>query len=285
MAVIDFRVRPPYGHFKKEFFYDPNTLLRFAKQTNMPTTKSAQEASMELFMEDMDKAGIEIGVVWPRTSFGIFGSKGQNTDVNDEMVEFLEKYPDRFRAAAAVDIFDIGRTEEIIDKYVVEGPLSAIIMEPGMAAEWRFDDSRLYPIYEYCQRKDVPVFHTTGMSWTHLSDSVPFAVDNVAVDFPDLKIVISHAVWPWTTQALWTVMTKANVYLLPDMYMFHHPGWQDYATGITNPLINEHMLYGSAYPFGGLVEAVEYTNANIHFDDPSLKENYMYNNAKKILKL
>ena len=57
-----------------------------------------------------------------------------------------------------------------------------------MAAEWRFDDSRLYPIYEKCQRLHIPVFHTTGMSWTRLSDSVPFAIDNVAADFPQLKI-------------------------------------------------------------------------------------------------
>ncbi len=283
MSIIDFRVRPPFGHFTQEWFFEKETLERFAKQTAMPTTLSAQEVSMEIFLKEMDEAGIEKGVVWPRTSFGIFGSKNGNTNVNDDMAELVKKYPDRFCAAAAIDIFDVAHTEEIIEKYIVEGPCCAIIMEPGMAAEWRFDDSRLYPIYEKCQRLHIPVFHTTGMSWTRLSDSVPFAIDNVAADFPQLKIVVSHAVWPWVTQAIWTIMTKKNVYLLPDMYMFNHPCWQDYATAITNPLMNENMLYGSAYPFGGLKEGIRYSLDNYNFQDEQTKENYFYLNAKNVL--
>ena len=285
MSVIDFRVRPPYGHFTQEWFFGKATLERFSKQTNMSTPESAQKVAMELFIKEMDEAGVERGVVWPRTSFGIFGSKNGNTDANEDMVALLNQYPDRFSAAAAIDVFDAGHTEDIINKYVLEGPCCAIIMEPGMAAEWRFDDRRLYPIYEKCERTGIPVFHTTGMSWTRLSDSVPFAVDNVAADFPNLKIVISHAVWPWITQAIWTILTKKNVYLLPDMYMFNHPGWQEYAVAITNPLMNENMLYGSAYPFSGLKDSIDYSIKNYNFQDEKTKENYFYLNAKKILNI
>ena len=285
MQVIDFRVRPPFGMFKKEFFFDNDILKRFAAQTAMPSSESALEGSMDKFIEEMDKAGIEKGVVWPRTSFGLFGSNDGKTNFNEDIVKLMNTYPNRFLGAVAIDIFDVAHTEEIIDKYILNGPCCAIIMEQGMAAEWKFDDSRLYPIYEKCQRDDVLVFHTSGMSWTRLSGSVPFAVDNVAVDFPKLKIIISHALWPWITQAVWTIMTKKNVYLLPDMYMFHHPGWQEYATAITNPYMNQNMLYGSAYPFGGLKESIDYSLQNYHFLDEETKNNYFYLNAKKLLKL
>ncbi len=289
MGIIDFRVRPPYDFFAQEWFYEKGTLDRFAKQTGLDTSESAKNVSMEMFFKEMEAAGIEKGVVWPRTSFGNFASAEtnslSNTNINDKLVKLVTKYPDKFLAAAAVNMFDIKETQEIIDEFVVEGPLCAIVMEPGLVADLRFDDSKLYPIYEYCSRKNVPIFNTTGMSWNHLSDSTPFAIDNVANDFPSLKIVVSHAEWPWITQAVWTVLTKKNVYLLPDMYMFNHPGWQQYAEAINNPLMNENMLYGSAYPLAGVKEGVEYTMKNIEFKNDTLKQNYFSENAKKLLNI
>lgn len=283
MNVIDMRIRPPFGHFKKAFYFEEDMRTRWEKQTMLPAPKSAYEASLDIFLQEMDEAGIEKGVIWPRTAISVDAQTSTALEVNDEMVDIVTKYPDRFMAAAAIDVHDMGLTSEIIDKYIVEGPLCAAILEPGMAAEWRFDDPRLYPVYDKCQRLGIPVFHTSGMSWAHLADSTPFAVDNVAVDFPDLKIVVSHAVWPWVTQAIWTVLTKPNVFLMPDLYLLNCPGWRDYATAIANPFMNANMLYASAYPFCGLKEGIQYSKDHIDFPDPQLAENYFYNNAKQIL--
>lgn len=51
----------------------------------------------------------------------------------------------------------------------------------------------------------------------------------------------------------------------------------------TNPLMNENMLYGSAYPFGGLKEGIRYSLDNYNFQDEQTKENYFYLNAKNVL--
>ena len=39
--------------------------------------------------------------------------------------------------------------------------------------------------------------------------------------------------------------------------------------------MNENMLYGSAYPFGGLKEGIRYSLDNYNFQDEQTKENYL----------
>ncbi len=82
------------------------------------------------------------------------------------------------------------------------------------------------------------------MTW-----AMPDHVQSVARAFPELALIISHACWPWTTQACGMAMMCPNVYLMPDFYLNipDMPGARDYVDA-ANTWLSERMLYSSCYP-------------------------------------
>jgi len=78
-------------------------------------------------------------------------------------------------------------------------------------------DARLYPLYGHLQTLGLPVMYHTGMSTfrgTRLKYADPLLVDDVAVDFPELRIVLAHAGrGVWYREAALMAKLHAHVYL------------------------------------------------------------------------
>lgn len=278
MKIIDFRVRPPYGEFKKACYFSNDTLRSFRAQTGIPSSTSALTMDMDLLLHEMDDCDIELGVVGARTCLGL------GYEINDTLTDLHNNYPNRFIGAAAIDYHNMQHTNEIIQKYCIDGPCRGVAMEPGFDKNpMRFDDPRLYPVFDKCQEEGLFISYTTGMGFDRLSRSTPEAVDNVTRDFPNLKIIVSHACFPWVTEMAWICLTTENVYMMPDMYIFNHPGSDDYIQCIKNDLINKKCIFGTAYPLTDMKEALHQT---LSWGIPKENlENYLYNNAAKILNL
>lgn len=278
MKVIDFRIRPPFEDFLKEeaSFFTKEKLDKFEKQTSLKVGNSAREKSMEKCIAEMDEAGIDIAVVSPRRKKGVF---------NQTIVDIVEKYPDRFIGLAGVDVFDVEGALEEIDKYIINGPLKGLTIECGFATDTPsmvFDDRRMYPIYDKCQKEGIFILYTTGLAFSSLEQARPTALDQVAIDFPDLKIVVSHACWPYVIEACWIALVRKNVYLSPDVYMFNTPGNDEYIMAINN-MLKDKMIYGSAYPLASITESMNYT-LNCGISDEAMPK-YLYENAAKVLGL
>lgn len=72
------------------------------------------------------------------------------------------------------------------------------------------------PFYKLAQKYDVPVvFHMgdTANSMGRLKYSHPLVVDDVAVDFPNVRFVIAHCGTPWVADAVEVVAKNKNVYI------------------------------------------------------------------------
>ena len=77
------------------------------------------------------------------------------------------------------------------------------------------NDKKLVKIYKLIEKmKKLVIFHTgdTLYSWAKLKYAHPLNVDEVAVDFPDMKIVIAHAGIPWIRDTAEVVNKNENVY-------------------------------------------------------------------------
>lgn len=278
MKVIDFRIRPPFEDFLKEeaSFFTQEKLDKFEKQTSLKVGVSARETSMEKCISEMDEAGIDIAVVSPRRKKGVS---------NQTIVDIVEKYPDRFIGLAGVDVFNVEEALDEIDKYIINGPLKGLTIECGFATDtpsMAFDDHRMYPIYDKCQKEGIFILYTTGLAFSSLEQARPTALDQVAIDFPDLKIVVSHACWPYVIEACWVALVRKNVYLSPDVYMFNTPGNDEYIMAINN-MLKDKMIYGSAYPLASITESMNYT-LNCGISDEAMPK-YLYENAAKVLGL
>ena len=118
------------------------------------------------------------------------------------------------------------------------------------------NDRVAYPLYEQIQELGVPaLFHTgqsgigagmPGSGGIRLKYSNPLALDDVAVDFPDLKIIMAHPSFPWQDEALSVCLHKPNVYIDLSGWSpkYFPPNLVQYA----NTLLKHKMLFGSDYP-------------------------------------
>jgi len=113
-----------------------------------------------------------------------------------------------------------------------------------------------YPIYEVIAEHKLPaIFHTghsgmgTGMrggGGLRLKYGQPMLVDDVAVDFPDMKIILAHPSWPWTDESLSMALHKDNVFI--DLSGWSPKYFPPQIIQYANTQLRHKMLFGSDFP-------------------------------------
>jgi hypothetical protein len=120
-----------------------------------------------------------------------------------------------------------------------------------------FPNDRLaYPLYEVIAEAKLPaMFHTghsgmgsgmPGGGGIRLKYSNPMHVDDVAVDFPTMPIVLAHPSFPWQDEALSVAMHKEQVYI--DLSGWAPKLFPPILVQYTNGPLRHKMLFGSDYP-------------------------------------
>jgi predicted TIM-barrel fold metal-dependent hydrolase len=114
----------------------------------------------------------------------------------------------------------------------------------------------VYPLYEVIAEAGVPVvFHTghsgigsglPGGGGIRLKYSNPMHVDDVAVDFPELTIVLAHPSFPWQDEALSVALHKQQVYI--DLSGWSPKYFPPQLVQYANTLLKDRVLFGSDYP-------------------------------------
>ena len=170
------------------------------------------------------------------------------------------------------------------DRAVFRLGLRGLAIDPGMLTPpMHLSDRRIYPVYRRCQELEVPVVLMSGGSaGPDVGYGSPVWIDQVAADFPRLKIVAAHACWPWVTEILGVAYRRPNLYVSPDMYLVNMPGAQDYVQA-ANYYLEDRFLFASAYPALPLKGAVEAYKA-LPFTERAM-EKALFHNAAHLLGL
>jgi uncharacterized protein len=118
------------------------------------------------------------------------------------------------------------------------------------------NDRRVYPFYELVQAARLPViFHTghsgigTGMrggGGVRLKYGNPMLIDDVAVDFPNLTIVMAHPSFPWQDEAISVCLHKPLVHI--DLSGWSPKYFSPTLVRYADTLLREKVLFGSDYP-------------------------------------
>ena len=118
------------------------------------------------------------------------------------------------------------------------------------------NDRAVYPFYEVVEAARLPiVFHTghsgigtgvRGGGGVRLKYGQPMPIDDVAVDFPDLPIVMAHPSFPWQDEALSICMHKPNVYI--DLSGWSPKYFPANLVQYANTQLRDKVLFGSDYP-------------------------------------
>ena len=118
------------------------------------------------------------------------------------------------------------------------------------------NDRFAYPLYEAIADAALPaVFHTghsgmgsgmPGGGGIRLKYSNPMYVDDVAVDFPELTIVLAHPSFPWQDEAISIALHKEQVFI--DLSGWSPRYFPPQLVRYANTLLRNRVLFGSDYP-------------------------------------
>jgi predicted TIM-barrel fold metal-dependent hydrolase len=282
LKILDFRLRPPLKSFLRcGFFNEEGNPFDW----HGPWPASAQQRSMPMLREELRYAGITDAVVWGRATY-----QPERSTTNDDVAGIVNDYADIFVAGFGGICPERGRIGEAIaevERCADELGMRGITLEPsfGMRPLAMADDPILYPVYERMQELDLILALTISRGsppGQTLRHSNPEQVDRVAGDFPRLKIVISHACWPWAEQSCGLAFRRHNVYLHPDLYGTGMPGTTEWVQA-ANSYLQDRMLFGTAYPYQGVKQMVD-SYLKLPYR-PEVLEKVMYKNAARLLGL
>lgn len=118
------------------------------------------------------------------------------------------------------------------------------------------NDELAYPLYEVIAEAGLPaIFHSghsgigTGLpggGGLKLKYSNPIHLDDVAADFPNMKIIIAHPSWPWQDEALSVCLHKHNVYI--DLSGWSPKYFPKQLVQYANTQLKDRILFGSDFP-------------------------------------
>ena len=234
---------------------------------------------MTAFMEEMDEAGIGLGVLMGRQAPAPWGSVP-----NDDVAELTRLYPGKFVGFGAVGAADPAAAIRELER-IIDFGLRGVAMDNPYWGIYD-DDETLFPIYEAIQEAGLILSLTSSM---YLGDDLTYCMpvhsQRVARKFPGLKIAVPHGGWPWTTQMCAVAFQCTNVYLVPDFYMHvpNMPGAEQYLRS-ANSFLSHRLLYASSYPVRPLRQSVRQFR-ELEFASDEIRERCLGANALRLLGL
>lgn len=180
---------------------------------------------------------------------------GRRRVPNEEIAEAAKKHSDMMIAFASIDPHKgkMGAREarKLVEEYGVKG----FKFHPTVQG-FHPNDRMAWPIYEVVAEYKLPaIFHSghsgigSGMrcgGGLRLEYSNPMHLDDVAIAFPDMQIVIAHPSWPWQDEALSVAMHKPNVWI--DLSGWSPKYFPAQLVQYANTLLKDRVLFGSDYP-------------------------------------
>jgi predicted TIM-barrel fold metal-dependent hydrolase len=280
-------------HVAKHFPREMAGYLRvFRKQEPRPESfgETAEQLvlSEEAVLAALDQAGITRSLI---TGFDEWSSVHETFIPNELVAPLAERHPDRFVPFAGIDLLKGMDGVRELEHWVRDRGFRGLSLRPFMIG-LNADDRRYYPLYAKCVELDVPVSIHTSANWTEVRVSDfghPRHIDTVAADFPELKIVMSHAGYPWVLEAVLLAWKYPNVYLelgahRPKYFTAPGAGWEALMR-FGQTTIKDKVLFGTGWfllarPPAQLVE--EFRALPIADD---VMERWLHGNAESLLAL
>ena len=262
----------------------PNRDAFFGGKMNV-TPATLKGVPHEEMLRRMDAAGIErafliatkVGPLMHRASYHI---------PYEMVAEAVNRYPTRFCALAGLDPSEGMAGVRQLESAVRNHGFIGAHFYPHWF-ELAPDHARWYPFYAKCVELDVPVQMQVGQSMiydpAHRLRSVgrPIALDAVACDFSELKLIGIHVGIPWTEEMIAMAWKHPNVYIGCDA---HSPKyWPEAFVKYINSYGQDKVIFGTDFPvldFERTRDEIEGLNLR-----PEAKRKLLRDNVLRIYKL
>jgi len=228
-----------------------------------PVEDNAIDAAAKKYFGDSgaprDRAGLAEYYRSRKIAFVIFGVDEQLTGKprvsNDEVVQFANDNSDIAIPFASIDPHRGADGVQEAKRLVSAGIVRGLKLHPPV--QQFFPNDRIaYPLYEVFAEAQLPVIFHTGHSGIgtgvpggggiRLKYGNPLPIDDVAVDFPTLPIIMAHPSFPWQDEAISICLHKPNVYI--DLSGWSPKYFPPNLIQYSNTLLKNKVMFGSDYP-------------------------------------
>ncbi len=236
-----------------------------------------KDLSAEQMVALMDEGGVD------RVMLAAWCRPGKWVITNDQVAAFVRAFPERFVGVAAVDLEKPLDAVRELERAVNELGCKALRVVPWL---WNRppNDKFYFPLYVKCIELDIPfctqVGHTGPLMPSETGRPVPY-LDEVALVFPELRIVGGHIGYPWTDEMIGVAWKHENVFIDTSAYLprYYPPQLVHYIKTYGS----EKVLFGTNFPQLSFARCVEQVAALGLPDEARAK--FLYGNALRIFKL
>ena len=178
---------------------------------------------------------------------------------NEDVARYVQRYPDRLVGFAGIDPT---RPKEAIDELRQahdELGLKGLNIWPA-AQDFHPASSAAMRLYTEACRLRMPIMihqDVQAAGNTKMEYARPYLVDEIAREFPDLRIIVSQLGYPWTEEMVVLLGKHRNVFadisgLLHHQWMAYNALLSAYQAGVMDSL-----LFGSNFPYATTAQCIE----------------------------
>jgi predicted TIM-barrel fold metal-dependent hydrolase len=207
---------------------------------------------LETFLLELDVSDLDRAVLLPIDCTSTRGAPIWNNEQIAELCQMSE----RFIGFASVDPHQADAPAKL--KCAIEDlGLRGLKLSPGIQ-EFYPNDPVLYTLYEKAQELSIPILFHAGMTWEPRAKAGygrPIYFEDVAYDFPELRIVLAHLAWPWVLEAVALALKYPSIYLDTSALYFDNPKdfirfamVEQVPVTVWERSLRKQLVFGSNYP-------------------------------------
>lgn len=284
MRVIDANCKPPFPAALPMRSYSGGVAVWSRTKRGMPPDRAFESRSMNEFLAEQKRCGIVRAIVHARAMGpGATPTASHEGLPNAAVAELCAAHPETFSAIGSLDPVREPNAGDAAGSLLDAG-FVGIAVSPGYMPDAVYaDDTRLRAVYEVCSARQRPVVILNGGNGgPDLSWSDPVHIDRVAATFPQLRIVVAYAGWPYVQPMMGVLYRRPQVWVMPDIYFPGLPGQQDYLQALRT-YAQDRFLYSSCYPVNPQRAHLEQVYALPL--SPLALDRYLYGNAAELFGL
>ena len=237
MEIFDGNVKLRTAELSPDVIPTPTKAMKMYLKLYMCADRSTPEP-VEKTVDRMKEHGITKCIV-----------RGEGPEHNKLVADLCKKYPGFFYGFAGINA-SLGATKgyDALKKAYEEYGMLGVSIGP-MFSGMKADDRRNYPLFALTDSMGkVLVSHTA----LHYNPDIPYEVadpkylDRVAVDFPNMKIILGHAGQGFSTQGLSVCHRHRNVFL--DFSALAPEILSPEFVFSANTFLRKKVIFGTSYP-------------------------------------
>ena len=236
-----------------------------------------QEPPLAMTIAAMDAASVSKGLIcsWQNAHEVLIS--------NEEVASFMEQYPDRFIGIASAPMHKPVQAVKELKNWVNNHGFKGLRIVQWL---WNLPPTHpyYYPLYVACVELDIPVClqvgHTGPLMPSEVGRPIPY-IDQIALDFPDLRIVCGHIGYPWTTEMIAVATKHEQVYI--DTSAYTAKRYPSQLVQYMKTHGQDKVLFGTNYPMITPQKCLE--NLEDLALPETVKEKFLYQNARNVFNI